>query len=216
MKVTLKIDCYQKFKKDLHLDYVTWNVKTLFIGTFNPGCCKDKNSAEWFYGRTDRNMFWNTLGYIYEQNPLLGTEGNPEAWQAFCKRNELAVTDLITGVKKVPVEEIEDTLCKNFSDKKLEPFILNNAIISTEIENLIANSEKLKNLKCVYLTRSTTNIAWNILWRPVERKCGSKKIHVAKLTTPGGFNYFQFNENFLRTPVNLADLWFRKRFMICD
>ena len=216
MKVTLKNNCYHKFHKDLHLDYVTWNVKTLFIGTFNPGCCKDANSAEWFYGRTERNMFWNTLGYIYEQNPLLGTEGHPEEWKAFCERHQLAVTDLIKAIKKVKVEDIKDTLCKNFSDKKLEPFILDGSIISSEIETLISNSEKLKHLKCVYLTRATTNRAWNILWRPIRRVCNAKKIHMVKLTTPGGFNYFQFNENFPRTPENLAELWEGKRFRKCN
>lgn len=215
MKIVLKINCPHKFKKDLQLDYVTWKVTTLFIGTFNPGCCQEKNNADWFYGRTERNMFWNTLGYIYEQNPLLGTEGNPEQWKAFCKRRQLAVTDLITLVKKVIAEDLEETLCKNFSDKKLEPFILEGNFVSTEIENLITNSPKLQHLKCVYLTRTTTNGAWNVLWRPIRIACRNKNIHIAKLTTPGGFNYFQFNDNFPRTSENLAKLWERKGFKNC-
>ncbi|WP_458625992.1 hypothetical protein [Winogradskyella sp. PC D3.3] len=216
MKVVLKIDCWHKFNKNLNLDYVSWEVNTLFIGTFNPGCCNEENSAEWFYGRTERNMFWNTLGYIYEQNPLLGTEGNPDDWKSFCERNKLAVTDLLKRVNKVVAKDLKETLCKNFSDSKLEPFILQDNVLPTEISNLIEQSSNLQNLKCVYLTRATTNRAWNILWKPIADVCRKRKIHVAKLTTPGGFNYFQFNENFPRTPENLAELWEAKGFKKCN
>ncbi len=210
--------CTHKFINDLQLDYVDWEVNTLFIGTFNPGCCAEEdNEAEWFYGRTQNNMFWDTLGFFYENKPLLGQQGNPELWLAFCKRNKLAVTDLISEIKAVNMKSDDyDNLCKGFSDKKLETYILNDQAISTEIENLINNSPKLKNLKFVYLTRTTTNGAWNILWRPIQQICRVKKIHVVKLTTPGGFNYFQFNANFPRTPENLATLWVNKGFRNCS
>jgi hypothetical protein len=210
--------CPHKFIKDLHLEYVNWEVNTLFIGTFNPGCCANEdNEAEWFYGRTQKNMFWDTLGYIYENNAALGQNGNPELWKAFCKRNKLAVTDLISVINDVNLNGAEYAdLCIGFSDRKLEPYILNGKAVSAEIENLIINSPKLKNLKCVYLTRATTNRAWNITWRPIQQVCRAKNIHVAKLTTPGGVNYFQFNANFLRTPENLAALWVNKEFINCS
>ena len=58
MKITLKHNCPHKFHKDLQLDYVDWEVNTLFFGTFNPGCCKEEdNEANWFYGRTKNNSF---------------------------------------------------------------------------------------------------------------------------------------------------------------
>lgn len=210
--------CTHKFINDLQLEYIEWEVNTLFIGTFNPGCCAEEdNAAAWFYGRTQNNMFWDTLGFIYENNPMLGQQGNPELWLSFCKRNKLAVTDLISKINNVNLNGQDyQNLCNGFSDARLQPYILNGQVVSSGIENLINNSPKLKDLKCVYLTRATTNRAWNILWRPIQQCCRVKKIHVAKLTTPGGFNYFQFNANFSRTPANLAALWINKGFRNCS
>lgn len=207
--------CQHKFYHDLNLDYVSWEVTTLFVGTFNPGCCKEEdNSANWFYGRTQNNMFWDTLGFIYENNPQLGQQGNPEIWKAFCERNKIAVTDLITEINNVNLHGTDyQDLCNGFSDSKLENYIHNNQIVSTEIEMLIEFSPKLKNLKNVYLTRATANNPWNTLWNPINLICGLKKIHTARLITPGGFNYFQFNANFPRIPENLAQLWINNGFV---
>lgn len=59
--------CEHKFIEHLDLNNVTWEINTLFVGTFNPGCCKsEENSAEWFYGRSQLNMFWNTIDFLYE------------------------------------------------------------------------------------------------------------------------------------------------------
>ena len=207
--------CKHKFQDHLKLDYVNWDVKTLFIGTFNPGCCeKEENSAEWFYGRTDRNMFWNTLGYIYSNNPRLGDERKPELWMSFCKENKIAVTDLIYEVNELDLSNGEDknNLCSGFSDKKLENYILQNKVTSSKVENLINNSPKLKNVEFVYLTRRGADNPWNSLWNPIQNICNKREIHISTLTTPGGFNYFQFNNDFPRTPENLANIWYKNDF----
>lgn len=216
IKIILKTDCIHKFRNDLRLDYIDWEVNTLFIGTFNPGCCAEEdNEAEWFYGRTQNNMFWDTLGFIYENNPLLGQHGNPELWLAFCKRKNLAVTDLISKIKTVNVKSDDyDNLCKGFSDKKLEPYILNGQAVSSEMQNLIQDSPKLKNLKCVYLTRRGIDNPWNILWNPIHEVCNQQGIYNARLITPGRYNRFQFNVNFPRVPQNLAALWENNGFEI--
>lgn len=200
--------CHHKFIHDLKLEYVGWEVNTLFIGTFNPGCCK-KNEAEWFYGRTGKNMFWDTIGLFYENNPLLGQNGDIEKWKAFCKRNKIAVTDLIQSIDGVDMqfEGDQKKLCQNFSDSKLELYINTGQYSSNYVEDLIQNSPKLSKLKCVYLTRATTNNPWNQLWSPINTACVGKGIYVQKLLTPGGFNYFQFNNVFQRTPPNLCQLW---------
>lgn len=207
--------CKHKFQDHLKLDYVNWDVKTLFIGTFNPGCCeKEENSAGWFYGRTDRNMFWNTLGYIYANNPKLGNEKNPELWMSFCKENKIAVTDLIYEVNELDLSNGEDkkNLCSGFSDKKLENYILQNQVTSSKVEDLINNSPKLKKLEFVYLTRRGTDNPWNSLWNPIKNACDKREVHTSTLTTPGGFNYFQFNDDFPRTPENLANIWYKNKF----
>ncbi|WP_417559202.1 hypothetical protein [Mesoflavibacter zeaxanthinifaciens] len=212
--------CRHKFYRDLKLEYVDWEVETLFIGTFNPGCCKkNENSAEWFYGRTQNNMFWNTLGFIYSRNPTLGDNGNAEIWMSFCKKHKIAVTDLIYEVENLDLINGTDQedLCKGFSDSKLENFIRQEKTVSNEVEILIQNSQKLQKLKCVYLTRRGTNRPWNILWNPIKLVCRNRKIYTAPLTTPGGYNYFQFNNDFPRTPENLSDIWINRNGMrICQ
>ena len=207
--------CKHKFQNHLKLEYVNWDVKTLFIGTFNPGCCeKEENSAEWFYGRTDKNMFWNTLGYIYANNPKLGNEGTPELWMSFCKENKIAVTDLIYEINELDLRNGEDkkNLCSGFSDKKLENYILQKQITPNKVEDLINNSPKLENLKFAYLTRRGADNPWNSLWNPIINICKKGEIKISTLTTPGGFNYFQFNNEYPRTPKNLADIWYKNGF----
>lgn len=198
-----------KFQQDLNLDYVNWTVETLFIGTFNPDCIESKNDAKWFYGRTNLNMFWDTLGYIYENNPNLGAFGNPNQWIQFCENHKIAVTDLISEIHSLDLENGVDynNICVGFSDKKLEQYINKKQIISVKIEELILNSNKLKHLKNVYLTRKGINSPWNKLWNPISKVCKVKNLNVKTLVTPGGFNYFQFNDLFSRTPENLAKLW---------
>lgn len=73
------MNCKHKFHEHLDLSYVDYPVRHLFAGTFNPGCCQERdNSAQWFYGRTQKNMLWDTLGFILENNPNLGKDGNPD------------------------------------------------------------------------------------------------------------------------------------------
>lgn len=203
--------CKHKFHGDLKLEYVDWDVKTLFVGTYNPGCCSEiENSAKWFYGRTQNNMFWNTLGFLYANNPTLGNNGNPEIWMSFCKKHKIAVTDLIYEIVKLDLMNGTDKedLCKGFSDSKLENYIRGRQVISNQVELLIRDNSKLEQLKYVYLTRRGINAPWNNLWSPIREICRNKKIHTSTLITPGRYNRFQFNqENFPRTPENLAHLW---------
>ena len=204
------MNCKHKFLDNLKLNYVTWEVKTLFIGTFNPGCCsKDDNVANWFYGRTQNNMFWDTLGYIYDDNPYLGRDGNTEVWMSFCEKFNIGISDLIAEITNIDLTKGSDyrDLCDGFSDKKLENYLCDNSFISSAIEEEIRTSQKLKNLKCVCLTRRSTAKPWNNNWKPIEKICQKNKIHTATLTTPGGFNYFQFNKDFPRTPQNLSEIW---------
>lgn len=202
--------CRHKFYDDLNLNYVDWNVETLFVGTFNPGCCeKEENNAEWFYGRTENNMFWDTLGFIYSGNPDLGGKGNPEVWKNFCREHKLAVTDLIKEVKNLDLSKGPDRsdLCKGFSDTKLECFIRNNKVVPTEVEKLVSNSHKFPNLKSVCLTRKSLNKHWRTLWNPVNIVCEKQDLYISNLTTPGRYNFYQFRNGNQRTPENLAKYW---------
>jgi len=57
--------CDHKFIEDLTIQYADWTVRTLFVGTFNPGWTECNNAAQWFYGRK-RNEFWCILPKIHE------------------------------------------------------------------------------------------------------------------------------------------------------
>jgi hypothetical protein len=52
--------CPHKFQKCLNLDKLDFAPETLIVGTFNPAWPED-NYAEWFYGRTGNNYFWDVL-----------------------------------------------------------------------------------------------------------------------------------------------------------
>lgn len=107
------------------------------------------------------------------------------------------MTDLISEIQNVDVgqKDTYDDLCKNFSDKKLEPHIEANNITATSIVELVENHFSLKRLQNIYLTRRTANSPWNKLWNPI-RKIGLKHgIAVKTLVTPGGFNYFSSTMN---------------------
>lgn len=89
--------CEHKFIDDLQLQYVDWKPKTLFIGTFNPEWLEcENNNAQWFYGRTQRNEFWCILPTTFGQPSLL--TANRVAWINFCRKNEIAITDILSSI----------------------------------------------------------------------------------------------------------------------
>jgi hypothetical protein len=89
--------CNHKFIADLQLQYVDWSPKTLFIGTFNPEWSEcDNNNAQWFYGRIQRNEFWCILPKIFGHPSLLTY--NIESWISFCRKNEIAITDILSTI----------------------------------------------------------------------------------------------------------------------
>jgi hypothetical protein len=87
--------CKHNFYTDLDLGYAYYNPEILIVGTFNPAW-PNANYSKWFYDRTDANYFWDVLPRMLEGKSLL-TE-NPSEWKAFCKRNKIAITDLIKEV----------------------------------------------------------------------------------------------------------------------
>src|ERR1041385_3671739 len=114
--------CVHKFVNDLQLQYVDWQPKTLFIGTFNPGWVEcPNNNANWFYGRTQRNGFWCILPIIHGQGSLLG--GDRGTWIDFCRKNGIAVTDILEEITNANPADVghRQIICK-FKDDSLEDF----------------------------------------------------------------------------------------------
>jgi len=63
--------CNHKFKKYLKLEKLDFIPETLIVGTFNPAWPAG-NYAEWFYGRTSNNYFWEVLPNLKKSsNPSL-------------------------------------------------------------------------------------------------------------------------------------------------
>ena len=144
--------CKHKFHKDLQLQYVNWEVKTLFIGTFNPEWNECKNNySKWFYGRTQRNDFWCILPKIYKQNSLLN--GNRESWIAFCKKNRIAITDILTSIDADVNNSIHrETICK-FKDEDLLNF-------NVELNNIASLLNEFPTINQICVTRQTLPTFW--------------------------------------------------------
>ncbi len=146
--------CQHKFSADLDISYADWKVKTLFIGTFNPGweICQN-NYATWFYGRTARNEFWSILPKAHGEASLIA--GNREEWLKFCKRNGIAITDIIKSLKDADesLRERRDIICK-FKDDDFAQFDI-------EVTDIPTILEKHPNIKQVCITRQTLGRIWN-------------------------------------------------------
>jgi hypothetical protein len=74
--------------------FPSWNVKYLFIGTFNPSWNKPGNNADYFYGRS--NFMWLLLPRFRFENSL--RESSVEEKISFCRRNFIGFTDLVKRV----------------------------------------------------------------------------------------------------------------------
>ena len=124
-----------KFIADLQLQYVDWEVKTIFIGTFNPDWkeCAN-NNATWFYGRTQRNEFWEILPLIHKQPSLI--DGDRNSWIEFCRKNKIAITDILSRINDADPESNEhrNIICK-FKDDAFEDFEVRNNNIPAILEN---------------------------------------------------------------------------------
>ena len=145
--------CNHKFINDLELQYVDWEVRTLFIGTFNPGwkACEN-NYAVWFYGRTGNNEFWCILPNIHEQISLLN--GDRIAWINFCKRNHLAITDVLKIIEDADEQNPahRNSICK-FKDDDLANF----TVTPTDIPAIL---ERHISIRQICITRQTLPHFW--------------------------------------------------------
>jgi hypothetical protein len=134
--------CQHKFHKDLQLQYVDWEVKTLFIGTFNPGWQEcPNNNADWFYGRTQRNEFWCILPTIHQMGSVLN--GNRAAWIKFCSEHNIAITDILESIDNADptIEEHRNIICK-FKDDALEDF----DVTVNDIPRILENHSNIKQI----------------------------------------------------------------------
>lgn len=175
--------CNHKFQKYLSLSKLDFVPITLIVGTFNP-VWPNENEAEWFYGRTKNNNFWDLLPRVYKQKSLINS--SQQKWKAFCKEKKIAITDLIECINDANENNLEDVkLLSTFSDKSITTKFKDFKFI--KIVELLKQNTEIKN---VYFTRGATDNFWKKLWKPVEQYCNGNGITTKTLITPSGYAYY--------------------------
>lgn len=166
--------CNHKFSTDLDISYTDWEVKTLFIGTFNPGWAScGNNYAPWFYGRTARNEFWSILPKAHNEPSLIS--GKREDWLKFCKTKGIAVTDIIKSLRNADenLREHREIICK-FQDDDFASFDI-------ELTNIPAILEQHPSIQQVCITRQTLGLIWNNCFAPTINWINANKPRKIKL-----------------------------------
>jgi hypothetical protein len=144
--------CNHKFIDDLQLQYVDWSPKTLFIGTFNPEWSEcDNNNAQWFYGRIQRNEFWCILPKIFGHPSLLTY--NRESWISFCRKNEIAITDILSTIDaEIDNPSHLNAICK-FKDDDISNF-------DVTVNSIPTILDAFPSIKQICITRMSFNEFW--------------------------------------------------------
>lgn len=176
--------CHHKFKSFLRLEKLDFKPETLIVGTFNPAW-PEGNYATWFYGRTSNNYFWEVLPRLYGEESL--RKATDQEWKAFCKRNKVAITDLIESIDDAEENNAKHIqLLKTYSDKSISDSFAQHKDI--KILDLLKDHPSIKN---VYLTRQSGNPLFDNLWRPVQDYCKTNAMKAPMLLTPSGSARFQ-------------------------
>lgn len=192
--------CTHKFQSDLELSKLDFLPTTLIVGTFNPSW-PASNCAEWFYGRTQNNHFWEVLPRLYQEPSLISA--SPAAWKAFCQRHLIAITDLIASIEDADSENQEHhNWLKDYSDTKLAQKFKEHQWVC--IKSLLQQHPSIRN---VYFTRGVGAAFWRQRWQPVAEYAATHGIHCRTLLTPSGNARFQFSAAYKQEhPVaSLAD-----------
>lgn len=201
-KTNLNMACHHKFIDDLTLDKLDFEPTTLIVGTFNPGWSCLSNHAEWFYGRTDNNYFWDVLPRLYDEKSLIN--GKAADWKAFCKRHQIAITDLISCIEDANIinaQHVNDL--KTYSDAKIASNFNIHSTVS--VVNLLKRQLSIKN---IYLTKGANEVFWKNLWTPIKEHSISNKLYATTLLTPSGYAFYQqgrYNKKNQNNQLNLPE-----------
>ena len=178
------VPCPHKFADYLYLDRLDFSPATLIVGTFNPGWDNLGNYAQWFYGRTQNNYFWDVLPRLYAQPSL--KQASAAEWKAFCRTHRIALTDLIYSIEDADHDNPEHVRqLKSYRDDILINYF--KRINWVDIPRIL---EDHPGIERVFLTRSSSS-KWRQQWRKVENYCCIRHIHCRALLTPSGGARFQ-------------------------
>lgn len=176
--------CNHKFQSDLNLTKINFEPNTLIVGTFNPAWPAN-NTAEWFYGRTAKNHFWDVLPRLYGEASLIND--TPVEWKQFCHEKKIAITDLISSIDDADPDNSEHAkMLGGFSDNAIE-----HNFDDINYVNIVQILQRQPAIRNIYLTRGITEAFWRHIWNPVMHYCSVNNIHERKLLTPSGNAFYQ-------------------------
>ncbi len=169
--------CDHKFRSYLDLTKLDFEPTTLIVGTFNPAW-PASNTAEWFYGRTASEYFWDVLPRLYGEASLI--DATPAEWKQFCHNKQIAITDLISSIDDAdPANPRHASMLGGFSDDALEYNFEDFNYV-----NVVQLLQQRPTIKNVYFTRGVTEAFWRYLYNPVMRYCSLHHLHERKLLSP--------------------------------
>lgn len=200
------MSCPHKFQEYLYLEKLDFEPETLILGTFNPAWPED-NYAEWFYGRTGNNYFWDVLPRVYGRESLLTSD--TKEWKSFCKENKIAITDLISQINDADQTKPEHhKILKSYSDKGIATHFKEFNFV--DIPSILYRFPTIHN---VYLTRSIGDAFWKRLAMPIKQTCIERGIGFTPLMTPSGYAFYQqgrYNKRNPENPLSIKDFIYQK------
>jgi hypothetical protein len=147
-----------------------WEIKFLFIGTFNPHWNKSRNNADYFYGRS--KYFWVILPRFFEEESLMNS--NAEQKISFSKKHGIGFTDLILKIDNANLNNpTHKEKILSFKDRDLLYF-RENLIFNTP--NINCFIDEHKSLERVYFTLLGNNAGLiSTAISTIEQHCLTKK-----------------------------------------
>ena len=188
--------CEHKFIHDLNLTGLDYAPTTLIVGTFNPSW-PNENQAEWFYGRTGNNYFWDVLPRLYNPELNLRNEGVDE-WKEFCLNNSIAITDILSSI--VDADEnnpLHAEILGNYQD-----IAIANSFHEFTFTDIVDILRRFRSIRNVYLTRQPGIQLFDDQWNNIQeyQMNVDPDLHIRNLLTPSGSARFQIGPYRLEHP----------------
>jgi hypothetical protein len=176
--------CNHKFYEYLNLEKINFKPQLLIIGTFNPEW-PEGNYAEWFYGRTGNNYFWEILPRMFQEESL--RDSPPDDWKSFCSEKRIAITDLIASIRDAePNNPNHFDVISKFKDTEFAATF--NDFEITDILGILNNNPTIEK---VFFTRNAGVNLFDDEINPISTFCENNNIHFSHLLTPSGNARFQ-------------------------
>lgn len=176
--------CRHKFYEYLTCTNINYKPRILIVGTFNPEWPTD-NYADWFYGRTKNNYFWEVLPRMYNENSLRNSDQS--SWKQFCIQKNIAITDLISSINDADIENpIHQNVISNFKDTEFSK-----TFNDFQMTNVIEILQNIPTIEKVYFTRNSGLSLFDNQINEIKLYCLNNQIYFSHLLTPSANARFQ-------------------------